>query len=147
MDGGAGILIAYATAPGDVASPGPKEGYSPFTEVLANELRASDASIRQVFDDVSTKFYNQSPPDHRQAPYVEASVFPSLSFKAGQIVRKRPPAETPGSQAADIYYTFALVPKNINNPFFDEARDGCMNAQAQSNGKITCEYIGPRRAQ
>jgi ribose transport system substrate-binding protein len=48
----------------------------------------------------------------------------------------------PGSQAADSL-TFALVPKNLNNPFFDQARDGCMKAQAESNGKITCEYIGP----
>ncbi len=48
----------------------------------------------------------------------------------------------PGSQAADSL-TFALVPKNLNNPFFDQARDGCMKAQAESKGKITCEYIGP----
>jgi len=40
-------------------------------------------------------------------------------------------------------YTFALVPKNMNNPFFDQARDGCMKAQADSGGKFRCEYIGP----
>ncbi len=40
-------------------------------------------------------------------------------------------------------YVFALVPKNMNNPFFDQARDGCMKAQAESGGKFTCEYIGP----
>lgn len=39
--------------------------------------------------------------------------------------------------------TFALVPKNMNNPFFDQARDGCMKAEAASGGKFTCEYIGP----
>jgi ribose transport system substrate-binding protein len=49
---------------------------------------------------------------------------------------------TPSSRAADSL-TFALVPKNLNNPFFDQARDGCMKAQAESNGKITCQYIGP----
>ncbi len=38
---------------------------------------------------------------------------------------------------------FALVPKNMNNPFFDQARDGCMKAAAESGGKFTCEYIGP----
>ena len=26
-------------------------------------------------------------------------------------------------------YTFALVPKAMNNPFFDLARDGCYKAQ------------------
>ena len=31
--------------------------------------------------------------------------------------------------AAD--YTFALVPKNVNNPFFDQARDGCKKAEKE----------------
>ena len=26
---------------------------------------------------------------------------------------------------------FALVPKNMNNPFFDQARDGCKKAEAE----------------
>ena len=38
---------------------------------------------------------------------------------------------------------FALVPKNMNNPFFDQARDGCKKAEAESNGAFECEYIGP----
>ena len=37
---------------------------------------------------------------------------------------------------------FALVPKNMNNPFFDQARDGCMKA-AKEIGGIECYYIGP----
>lgn len=39
-------------------------------------------------------------------------------------------------------YTFALVPKAMNNPFFDLARDGCYAAQEEIEG-VTCEYIGP----
>ena len=39
--------------------------------------------------------------------------------------------------------TLALVPKNMNNPFFDQARDGCMKAQKELNGAIECMYIGP----
>ena len=38
---------------------------------------------------------------------------------------------------------FALVPKNMNNPFFDQARDGCKKAETEAAGKFTCEYIGP----
>ncbi len=38
---------------------------------------------------------------------------------------------------------FALVPKNMNNPFFDQARDGCKKAETESGGKIECRYIGP----
>jgi ribose transport system substrate-binding protein len=40
-------------------------------------------------------------------------------------------------------YTFALVPKNMNNPFFDQARDGCKKAESESNGAFECMYIGP----
>ena len=36
--------------------------------------------------------------------------------------------------AAD--YTFALVPKNVNNPFFDQARDGCKKAEEELGGAI-----------
>ena len=45
--------------------------------------------------------------------------------------------------AAGKKYTFALVPKNTNNPFFDQARDGCKKAEAESNGAFECLYIGP----
>ena len=48
-----------------------------------------------------------------------------------------------GAQAQGKKYSFALVPKNMNNPFFDQARDGCKKAEAESGGKFTCEYIGP----
>jgi ribose transport system substrate-binding protein len=38
--------------------------------------------------------------------------------------------------------TFALVPKAMNNPFFDQARDGCKAAQAEHEG-FECLYVGP----
>lgn len=44
--------------------------------------------------------------------------------------------------AAHADYTFALVPKAMNNPFFDLARDGCYKAQGEL-ADVTCEYIGP----
>ena len=40
-------------------------------------------------------------------------------------------AATIGS-AAMAQNIFALVPKNMNNPFFDQARDGCKKAEAES---------------
>ena len=52
-------------------------------------------------------------------------------------------ALTAGQSAAQEKYTFALVPKNMNNPFFDQARDGCKKAEAESNGAFECMYIGP----
>jgi ribose transport system substrate-binding protein len=49
----------------------------------------------------------------------------------------------PGLASAQGKMTFALVPKNMNNPFFDQARDGCKKAEAESNGAFECMYIGP----
>ncbi|SVD77055.1 uncharacterized protein METZ01_LOCUS429909, partial [marine metagenome] len=37
---------------------------------------------------------------------------------------------------------FALVPKAMNNPFFDLARDGCKQAESEIDG-VECLYIGP----
>jgi ribose transport system substrate-binding protein len=49
----------------------------------------------------------------------------------------------PLGASAQEKLVFALVPKNMNNPFFDQARDGCKKAEKESNGKIECLYIGP----
>ena len=43
----------------------------------------------------------------------------------------------------DKKYKFALVPKAMNNPFFDLARDGCKKAQEELKGEVECLYIGP----
>jgi ribose transport system substrate-binding protein len=40
---------------------------------------------------------------------------------------------------------FALVPKAMNNPFFDQARDGCMKA-AKEIGGVQCLFVGPADA-
>jgi len=47
-----------------------------------------------------------------------------------------------GSAIAQDTYTFAVVPKAMNNPFFDLTRDGC-EARAKELGNVTCLYIGP----
>ena len=44
--------------------------------------------------------------------------------------------------AAAKTYHFAIVPKSLNNPYFDLARDGCM-AEAKKLGNVTCIYTGP----
>lgn len=43
--------------------------------------------------------------------------------------------------AADTY-TFAIVPKAMNNPYFDLSRDGCMK-RAKELGNVECIYKGP----
>jgi ribose transport system substrate-binding protein len=49
----------------------------------------------------------------------------------------------PMVSVAQSKMTFALVPKNMNNPFFDQARDGCRKAEKELAGKVECYYIGP----
>src|SRR5271166_669947 len=51
-------------------------------------------------------------------------------------------AVTTSAGAADAY-TFALVPKNTNNPFFDQALAGCRKAEKELGGAVKCLYIGP----
>ncbi|MGB3337049.1 MAG: substrate-binding domain-containing protein, partial [Devosia sp.] len=47
-----------------------------------------------------------------------------------------------GTAFAQDNLVFAVVPKAMNNPFFDLARDGC-EARASELGNVTCTYIGP----
>ena len=47
-----------------------------------------------------------------------------------------------GTTIAQDTFTFAVVPKAMNNPFFDLTRDGC-EARAKELGNVTCMYIGP----
>jgi ribose transport system substrate-binding protein len=51
-------------------------------------------------------------------------------------------AVSASASAADAY-TFALVPKATNNPFFDQALAGCKKAEAELKGAVKCLYIGP----
>ncbi len=48
----------------------------------------------------------------------------------------------PSAISAQDKLQLALVPKAMNNPFFDLARDGCFKAQEEDDG-IECVYIGP----
>lgn len=46
------------------------------------------------------------------------------------------------AHAEDKTYNFAIVPKSLNNPYFDLSRDGCL-AEAKKLGNVKCTYIGP----
>ncbi|TIM37455.1 substrate-binding domain-containing protein [Mesorhizobium sp.] len=48
-----------------------------------------------------------------------------------------------GEAFAQQKQIFALVPKSMNNPFYDQARDGCKAAEADSKGAFECMYVGP----
>jgi ribose transport system substrate-binding protein len=46
------------------------------------------------------------------------------------------------ASAADKKLQFAVVPKAMNNPYFDLSRDGCV-ARAKALGNVECIYTGP----
>jgi ribose transport system substrate-binding protein len=46
------------------------------------------------------------------------------------------------AHAADKKLQFAVVPKAMNNPYFDLSRDGC-KARASELGNVECIYTGP----
>src|SRR4030095_6859093 len=48
-----------------------------------------------------------------------------------------------GAEAQTKEDVFALVSQNTNNPFFDQARDGCKKAERELNSAIECRYVGP----
>ena len=62
-----------------------------------------------------------------------------LTSAALSPVRRRP-AHCRRRAAAEL---FALVPKNLNNPFFDQAKHGCDKAARRSGGKVECLFTGP----
>ena len=62
-----------------------------------------------------------------------------LLFAAAVAALAVPAFAVPASAAS---YKFIVVPKAMNNPFFDFARDGCM-AEAKKLGNVECVYKGP----
>lgn len=48
-----------------------------------------------------------------------------------------------GSASFADPYTFAIVPKNTNNPYFDQALAGCKKAEKELKDAVKCLYIGP----
>jgi ribose transport system substrate-binding protein len=47
--------------------------------------------------------------------------------------------------SASEHYTFALVPKNTDSPYFDDALAGCKKAENETDKVVRCLYIGPGR--
>ena len=64
----------------------------------------------------------------------------SAAFFAGAVVAGM---IATGSAQAAPKYNFAVVPKNLNNPFFDQAKLGCDKAVAELKGEVQCTFIGP----
>ncbi|OED49908.1 peptidase C14, caspase catalytic subunit p20 [Rhodobacteraceae bacterium (ex Bugula neritina AB1)] len=72
-----GTFLAYATAPGDVALDG-EGGNSPFTEALAQEIKAPGRPVEQVFKEVRRTVLEQS--SGRQTPWDTSSLISDFVF-------------------------------------------------------------------
>jgi ribose transport system substrate-binding protein len=71
----------------------------------------------------------------------EITPSPDITPPSGLPGKPRWPTQRP-LRASDNY-VFALVPKNTNNPFFDQALAGCKKAEKELKGAAKCLYIGP----
>jgi len=78
MDAPTGTFIAYATAPGQVASDGAgRNGL--YTQELLRQLDQGGLSINEVFDRVRVSVFNAS--EGRQVPWVSTSLMGSFHFQ------------------------------------------------------------------
>ncbi len=90
-----GMVIAYATAPGEVADDGAGD-HSPFTKALIKHIRTPKRTIEQVLRDVATEVHSST--GGAQRPWVSASLLggdlylvpPGLGVGAGTTVPVRP---------------------------------------------------------
>ncbi len=76
-----GLLYAFSTAPGDVASDGPEGANSPFTAALLRHLAKPGLELRTVLTLVTEDVHDRT--RGAQTPYFESGL-PELVFAAGQ---------------------------------------------------------------
>ena len=98
MDAPAGVLIAYSTAPGDVAADGNSRN-SPYTEALARAVGEPNLPVEQVFK--RTRIAVLGATAGRQTPWESSSLTGDFYFAGGvgaagasartQASRRRPP--------------------------------------------------------
>ena len=97
-----GTYIAYATAPGQVASDG-QGANSPFTEALISAMGKEGLKLEDVFKEVRGQVQTASRGD--QVPWTSSSITGDFYFKPGQ--RGKPkiaPPVTPGASDRDALF-------------------------------------------
>jgi len=111
MSSGKGMLIAYATAPGNIALDGPGMGNGLFTYYLIKTIEIPGLSLERVFTITRQKVYQES--KQQQLPWVSTSVLGDFKFNPIRIQSKNivnnilvsrdrgktPSIRKPGSQA------------------------------------------------
>lgn len=102
MDAPAGVLIAYATAPGDVAVDGVGRDNSPYTDALARSIRASDQPAELMFK--QTRDVVRRSTNERQTPWESSSLTGQNFYFAqrGGAVSPAPTAAAPAPSPAPV---------------------------------------------
>jgi hypothetical protein len=113
-----GMYIAYATAPGEVASDGSgKNGL--FTKHLITNIKNPNLTLNQVFDSTRADVYNES--RNKQLPWTSSSVIGTFYFNVdGKVKPQQGRKEYPKAQnkpkVSSDEQTFWYVVKEENTP-------------------------------
>ena len=81
-----GMYIAFATAPGKVASDGGSGRNGLFTKHLITNINQSNITLDEVFNNTRASVYNES--KSKQLPWTSSSVIGDFYFKLGEIERQ-----------------------------------------------------------
>ena len=106
MDAPAGVLIAYSTAPGDVAADG-SGGNSPYTEALSRAMRESGEPAELMFK--QTRDTVRRVTAERQTPW-ESSSLTGQNFHFAGAGRAGPSSTPPATQPVAVPATPAPAP-------------------------------------
>ena len=95
----AGMMIAFATSPGDVALDGSGNN-SPFTEALARLIATPDLEVRHLMGKVRESVYTST--GERQLPWLNEALIGEFYFggRSGESAAASPPASSQPSLAA-----------------------------------------------
>lgn len=83
-------FIAFATAPGEIASDGHGEPNSPFTSELLNHIETPNLTINDMMIDVSEGVRNRT--NYRQQPWVQTNLATRFYFRKESLPVKSPTA-------------------------------------------------------
>ena len=112
MDSPTGSLIAYATAPGEVAADGPERN-GVFTKYLIQHMMTPNLSIEQVLKRVRLNVARQT--NGRQIPWESSSLMGDFFFNPSRTSEAVQPSVS-GAPAADEKTTIAALPRTREKP-------------------------------
>jgi hypothetical protein len=112
MDAPTGSLIAYASAPGEVAADGPERN-GIFTKYLIHHMKTPNLSIEQILKRVRVNVARQT--HGRQIPWESSSLMGDFYFNPSK-TSEPAQASVSGAPAVDEKATVAALPRTKEKP-------------------------------